>query len=171
MLRVGCNSSRISSMSAIEWRGKRLLLVGACRPILQILTLFHTKKVSLCKILGVLADNLYYDGALVHEPILFLKPLIVFKPNGLPSTRNQWNCSFAFKNIRVDRAWVDKCKSWAFPDRDTRQLVPTRVHQSYLLEPNFLSLSQFGILHSVHTLNPECLPNFALIKSRILDFN
>ena len=80
MLRVGCNSSRISSMSAIEWRGKRLLLVGACRPILQILTLFQTKKVSLCKILGVLADNLYYDGALVHEPILFLKPLIVFKP-------------------------------------------------------------------------------------------
>ena len=25
MLRVGCNSSRISSMSAIDWRGKRLL--------------------------------------------------------------------------------------------------------------------------------------------------
>ena len=141
MPRVGCNSSRISSMSAIEWRGKRLLLVGACRPILQILTLFQTKKVSLCKNFGsVSGQSILWWGPCTRTR-LFLKPLIVFKPNGLPSTRNQWNCSFAFKNIRVDRAWVDKCRSWVFPDRDTRQLVPTRVHQSYLLEPNFLSLS------------------------------
>ena len=120
MLRVGCNSSKISSMSAIEWRGKRLLLVGACRPILQILTLFQTKKVSLCKILGVLADNLYYDGALVHEPDYFWNRSLflnqtAFHPHEISETAHSLSKIFVWTEPELTSADLERSLT-ATPD-------------------------------------------------------